>query len=280
MLVAGVGLIGGSLALAARERGLVGEVLGFGRGEENLELARRKGIIDRYFLRPEQIPGGVDLLILALPVRAIIELGSSFVPALGPGGVVSDVGSVKRKIVEEMERLLPSSVSFVGAHPIAGGEEWGSGAASGDLFAGKRCILTPTEKTDKKALERISSLWREVGARVEIMEPGLHDRILAIVSHLPHVLAYGLVNVLGRSAVDSVDLKEYCAGGFKDLTRIASSRPELWRDICLLNGEAIADSLECYIGYLGILRRWIVEGRGDLLEEEFARANETRRQIP
>ncbi|MGH7831889.1 MAG: prephenate dehydrogenase, partial [Candidatus Binatia bacterium] len=191
-----------------------------------------------------------------------------------------DVGSVKARIVQDMERLLPRSIPFVGAHPIAGSEQWGAEAAAPGLFSGRRCILTPGRATNGKALQKMARLWRGVGAGVEIMSPALHDKILAIVSHLPHVLAYSLVNTLGRSRADSVDLKQYCAGGFKDFTRIASSRPEIWRDICLLNREAIGKSLTDYIRSLERLRGWIRDGQGALLERAFARANEIRSRIP
>lgn len=279
MVIAGVGLIGGSLALAARRRGLVREIVGFGRGGRNLRVARKERIVDRYFLRPEEFPEGVDLLILATPVRAVAPLAESFLPALESGCLVSDVGSAKAQIVREMEKLLPAGIPFVGAHPIAGSEQWGAQAAAADLFSGRRCILTPTGHTDPGALRRIASLWRRAGARVEIMDPEVHDRILAVVSHLPHVLAYAMVNALSRTAVDSIDPIHYCGGGFRDFTRIAGSRPEIWRDICLVNRRAIGQHLAGYIKELGRLRRWIREGRGDLLEREFARANVIRRQM-
>ena len=279
MVVVGVGLIGGSLALAARRRGLVEEIIGYGRGKKNLRLAQRKGIIDRFLVHEKEIPNGADLVILATPVQATLSLTSSFLPALEPGCLVSDVGSVKAGIVREMERLLPSHIPFIGAHPIAGSEQWGARAALPDLFSGQRCILTPTRNTDPDALEKMACFWRRVGAKVEVMDPRLHDRIMGVVSHLPHVLAYALVNTLNRTKLDSVDLKDYCGGGFKDFTRIASSRPEIWRDICLGNGRAIGKSLGDYIKHLERLRRWIRDAEGDLLEREFAQANEVRRQI-
>lgn len=279
MVVAGVGLIGGSLALAARKRGLIDEIIGYGRGEKNLRAAQRKGLIDRYFLDEREIPKGVDLLILATPVQATVTLAASFLPRLEPGCLVSDVGSVKARIVRDMERLLPRRIPFVGAHPIAGGEQWGSQAALPDLFSGHRCILTPTRNTGPGALKKVACFWRRVGAKVEVMDPDLHDRVLAAVSHLPHVLVFTLVNALSRSTVDSVDLKEYCGGGFRDFTRIASSRPEIWRDICLANRRAIGKSLTDYSKQLERLRKWIRNGRADLLEREFSLANEVRRQI-
>jgi prephenate dehydrogenase len=218
-------------------------------------------------------------LMMATPVQTTVSLTKTLLPRLQPGCVVSDVGSVKAEIVRGMEKLLPSTIPFVAGHPIAGGEQWGARAAKADLFVGHRCILTPTKRTDAAALRKIALLWRKIGAKVEIMDPQTHDRILGIISHLPHVLVYALVNALARTRVRGVDLKSYCAGGFKDFTRIASSRPELWRDICLMNRGALGPSLGDYIKSLEQLRRWIEEGKGTLLEKEFARANEIRAQI-
>lgn len=279
MVVAGVGLIGGSVALDARKRGLVGEIIGVGRGRGNLKFAQRQGVIDRYVMKETEIPEDTDLLMMATPVQTTITLTKAFLPALPPGCIVSDVGSVKAEIVREMEKLLPAHIPFVAGHPIAGGEQWGARAARTDLFVGRRCILTPTKRTDSAALKKIALLWRKVGADVEMMDPEIHDRVLAIISHLPHVLVYALVNTLARTRVGKIDLKTYCAGGFKDFTRIASSRPELWRDICLMNRRAVGESLGDYIKSLERLKRWIEAGKGGLLEKEFARANETRARI-
>jgi prephenate dehydrogenase len=280
MVVVGVGLIGGSLALAMRQRGLVEEIVGMGRGKKNLRFARREGMIDKYVLHETDIPSQTDFLMMATPVRTTVPITAAFLPLLQPGCIVSDVGSVKAEIVRGMERVLPRNIPFVATHPIAGSEQWGAQAARADLFVGHRCIVTPTDKTDSVAVKKITALWRRVGAKVEIMDPEIHDRILGVISHLPHVLVYALVNALAHTRVPGVDLKRYCAGGFKDFTRIASSRPELWRDICLMNGHAIGRSLGDYIKNLERLKRWIEGGKGALLEKEFARANEIRRQIP
>jgi prephenate dehydrogenase len=279
MVVVGVGLVGASLALDARRRGLAHEIIGVGRGEENLKFARRRGIIDRYVTRETDIPEGTDLLMMATPVGTTVPLAKAFLPALRPGCIISDVGSVKAEIVRGMEKLLPSSIPFVAGHPIAGSEQWGARAARSGLFAHHRCILTPTKRTDSGALRKIGSLWRKVGAKVELMDPETHDRVLGAISHLPHVLVYALVNTVTRTRVRGVDLKSYCAGGFKDFTRIASSRPELWRDICLMNRRAVGQSLGDYIKSLEQLRQWIDSGKGRLLEKEFARANRVRGQI-
>ena len=279
MVVVGVGLIGGSLALDARRKGLVKEIIGFGRGQRNLKLAQRRRIIDRYVTKATDIPKDTDLLMMAAPVQTTVSLTKAFLPALSPGCVISDVGSVKGELVRQMESLLPSNIPFVPAHPVAGGEQWGAGAAKADLFVHHRCILTPTKRTDTAALKKVARLWRNVGAKVELMDPDTHDRVLGVISHLPHVLVYALVNALARTRVRGVDLKPYCAGGFKDFTRIASSRPELWRDICLMNRHALGQSLEDYISNLEQLKRWIENGKGTFLEREFARANKVRARI-
>ena len=279
MVVAGVGLIGGSLALDMRRCGLVKEIVGYGRSEGNLRVAKRKGILDHYFLRETDIPAGVDFLMMGTPVQAIVPLTAAFLPRLESGCIVSDVGSVKAEIVKGMDKLLPSDIHFVGAHPIAGSEQWGADAALENLFVGRRCILTPSRKTHPGALKKMIALWRQVGARVEIMNAQTHDHVLGMVSHLPHVVAYALVNALDQTKLDGVDLKSFCAGGFKDITRIASSRPELWRDICLLNRKAVSKSLGNYIRNLEKMKRWIDKGDGRSLEQEFAHANDVRAQI-
>lgn len=280
VVMAGVGLICGSLALDMRRLKLAKEVIGYGRGEANLRVAKRKGIVKGYFLSPEEFPEGVDLLMMGTPVEAIAPLTEAFLPRLQGGCIISDVGSVKGEIVRAMERLLPKDISFVAGHPIAGSEQWGAQAARPGLFVRHRCILTPTRRTDRRALDQVAALWRRVGAEVEIMEPDVHDQVLGVISHLPHVLVYALVNALERQALNGVDLKKYCAGGFKDFTRIASSRPELWRDICLMNRGALGRSLGGYIKYLQQLERWIRDGKGTALEKEFARAYDIRAQIP
>jgi prephenate dehydrogenase len=280
VVMAGVGLICGSLALDMRRYRLAKQIVGYGRSEGNLRLAKRKGIIDSYFLHPEDCPEDVDLLMMGTPVEAIVPLTKAFLPKLGSGAIISDVGSVKGGIVSAMEPLLPRHVSFVAGHPIAGNEQWGAQAARRDLFVDHRCILTPTAKTDRKALKKVAALWRKVGARVELMTPEVHDEVLGVISHLPHVLVYALVNALEFQPRRGVDLKKYCAGGFKDFTRIASSRPELWRDICLMNSRALGRTLAGYIKYLQRLNGWIQDGKGGLLEKEFARAYDIRSQIP
>lgn len=279
MVVAGVGLIGGSLALAAKKRVLVRRVVGFGRNEAPLRLALEKKLIDAYFLKAEEYPAGTDLLVVGTPVGAIVPVTRSFLPHLENGCLVTDVGSVKRRVVSGMERLLGRRAVFVGGHPIAGSEQWGPEAATAELFVGRRCILTPTPKSDSVAVQRLAALWRGVGAQVESMDAGLHDKILGVVSHLPHVVAYALVNALDRTKIESADLAEYCGGGFKDTTRIAASRPELWRDICLMNREAVLRGLKEYMRGLQRMTDSIRAGDAAKLEAEFARALRARKRI-
>ena len=279
LVIAGVGLIGGSLALAARERGLVERVVGYGRNEKTLRRARKLGILDAYFTDAEDFPTDADFLVLATPVSAIAPVTRSFLPRIHRECLISDVGSVKRRVVADMERLLKGGPSFVGAHPIAGSDQWGPDPARADLFVRRRCILTPTRRTDPGALKKLRTFWRRVGARVELMDVRLHDRILGVVSHLPHVAAYALVNALERTRVESLDLAGYCGAGFKDTTRIAASRPELWRDICLLNREAVLKGLGEYARGLERIADCIRRDDGPGLEREFDQALAARKRM-
>lgn len=243
MCVAGVGLIGGSLALAARQAGLVGEVVGFGRTARNLEVARERGIVDRIATEAADAVAGADLIVLAAPVGACVDLAVRFAPHARRDAIVTDAGSVKEWLVAGLEAAWPVPANVVGAHPIAGSEASGAGAARPGLFHGRACVLTPTTTTDVSALARVRALWEGVGARVEEMSSSVHDELLARVSHMPHLVAYALIGSLdgvragGRVALD------YAGSGLRDTTRIAASPAELWRDIALANGPAIRRAL-------------------------------------
>lgn len=254
--VVGVGLIGGSLALAARAAGLVGHVTGVGRGATNLATAHERGIVDRTTHRVEDV-GPVDLVVLAAPVRTIPVLARQLAPHLSPGTVVTDVGSVKGSIVEELENVLPPGCPFVGTHPIAGGERSGAEVADAELFRGAPCVVTPTSRTDAAALGRIEALWQNVGARVLRMSPAEHDRALAWTSHLVHALAYCLTQV-----IDVADPEAFaCAGpSLRETTRVAASSPALWRDIFLANGPAVVGVMETYLSQLERLKESIASG--------------------
>ncbi|HLK10427.1 MAG TPA: prephenate dehydrogenase [Candidatus Binatia bacterium] len=260
MTVAGVGLIGGSLALAARRAGLVGEVVGFGRGAANLALARERGLVDRTADDPAVAAAGADLIVLAAPVGACAGLADRFRPYAAPGALLTDVGSVKGTLVAALEASWQGIGPVVGAHPLAGSEAAGAGAARADLFVGRRCILTPTPRTDAAAVARVRALWEGVGARTEEMPPAAHDALVARISHLPHLLAYALVTAVAGAAVDGRRALDYAAAGFLDTTRVAASRAELWRDIMLANAPALATALAEFRAALDRLDRLVTDG--------------------
>ena len=243
MAVAGVGLIGGSLALAARAAGLVGEVVGLGRSEANLRVARDRGIVDRVATDVAAAAAGADVVVLAAPVGACAALADAFRPHVAADTILTDVGSVKASLVAALETRWPDSGRVVGAHPIAGSEAAGAAAARADLFRGRLCILTPTPRTRPEALARVRALWRGVGARTEEMDATVHDEILARVSHLPHVVAYSLMRALGDAHVAGRPVLEYAGSGLRDTTRIAGSSAELWRDIALANAPALRGAI-------------------------------------
>lgn len=278
MAVVGLGLIGGSLALAARQQRLVGEVVGIDRDPAHLRAARARRLTDG---GTEDLSEGVrdaDLVVLAVPVASVVPAAREAAPHLRPGAVLTDVGSVKGPIVRGIEALAPRAWAFVGGHPVAGTERSGPGAARPDLFRGARCVLTPTARTDPGALERVMALWKGVGATVTTMEPEQHDAVLAAVSHLPHMVAYALVGALLALREDGGPLLEFSAGGLRDFTRIAMSHPVMWRDICLMNRGPLLAVLERYRGALGELERLIAAGDGDGLQATFARARAARRE--
>jgi prephenate dehydrogenase len=270
--IVGVGLIGGSLALAARAAGLIGETVGVGRSEANLAVARARGIVDRS-TRDVAAIGRVDLVVLAVPVRSTAATAAALLPHLAPGTVVSDVGSVKGEVVEQLEALLPADRPFVGAHPIAGSERAGAAAADAALFRGARCVLTPTPRTDPGALGRVRALWEGVGARVEEMTPRAHDQALAWTSHLVHVLAYALVRAI---AGDDPALLAAAGPSLRDATRIAASPAELWRDIFLANADAVLATIDGFGAELAALRAAIAAGDAAALETLLAAAVEAK----
>ncbi|MBI4516904.1 MAG: prephenate dehydrogenase/arogenate dehydrogenase family protein [Deltaproteobacteria bacterium] len=272
--IAGPGLIGGSLALAARAAGLVGEVVGLARSAETLAEARRRGIVDRASSDPLDAARGANLLVLAVPVRAIATVARQCLPVLAPGCVVTDAGSVKAPIVRELEALMPPGQPFVGAHPIAGTEEQGPAAADPDLFRHQLCIITPSAQTDAAAAGRIQALWEGVGMRVERMSPERHDDILAAVSHLPHVIAFALVNAVVAAGGD---LPRYRGGSLRDATRVASSSVEMWRDILLTNAAAVDAALARFSAELERLRGALRRGDEAELVRLLVRASAERR---
>jgi prephenate dehydrogenase len=279
LTVAGVGLIGGSLALAAREAGLVGEVVGFGRSEANLQLARERGIVDRFAREPAAAVAGADAVLLAAPLGACAALAEAFRPHVGPRTLLSDVGSVKGTMVEALEARWPDPRRVVGGHPIAGSEEAGAGAARADLFRDRLCILTPTTATQPEALASVRSLWEGVGARVEEMDASAHDAILARVSHLPHLVAFALVDAVARARAAGRPVGAYAGSGLLDTTRIAASSPEVWRDIVLANAGPLRAALAEFRVALDRLEQLVASCDAVGLEEAIADVRSARRAL-
>jgi prephenate dehydrogenase len=279
MLIAGVGLIGGSLGLAARGRRLVNEAVGYGRGEENLKIARERGAIDRYTRSAQEAARGADLIVLAVPVRSLRAVAEQLLPHAAPDAVVIDVGSVKQRVVEALEPVVRPPAAFVACHPIAGTEHSGAANALVDLFEDQLCVVTPTAHTDAGALARVRALWEGVGMRVETMPATEHDRLLALVSHLPHVVAYALIAAIEAERVAGRDPLAYSGGGLRDTTRIASSHPEMWRDIFLDNRAEVLRAIDGFGDAVARLRRMIESEEPHALEAELDRTRAARRRL-
>ena len=276
--IIGVGLIGGSLAGIIKSKGLSDCVIGAGRDRENLETAARMGLIDRYYQDPKKAVSGSDLVVLCCPVGKFEDVAREIKPYLADQAIVTDAGSVKGELVARLEEIFYLKARYVPAHPIAGSERSGAAAADMKLFNGARCIITPTKNTDLSALEAGTGLWEKTGAVVHRMDPFEHDRVFSLVSHLPHVAAYAMVSAL--AGIDGGERAiTYAAGGFKDFTRIAGSHPDMWRDICLLNGKNILTALDSYQEALWRFRELIEKGDGAALADEFARARDLRRKL-
>lgn len=279
LVIAGVGLIGGSLGLAARERGLVREVVGFGRTEANLKIALERGILTSYTFDPAEAARGSDLLLLALPVEATGPVAQQFIPFLPEGCILTDAGSVKAPVVNVMESLLSPTLSFVGAHPIAGTEQAGAAAAFSTLFANRLCVLTPTARTNPDALARIRALWAGVGMRVEEMDMYVHDQVLARVSHLPHIIAFSVMNAMRAARLPGVDPLAYAGSSFSDLTRVASSPVEMWRDICQSNRDALLAALTEFETALTRMKASIANGDKAALSQAMHDARTERQRL-
>ncbi len=278
LVVIGVGLIGGSLAMALRERGVVERIVGVGRGLKNLERAKELRIIDSFSQDLKEGSQGADLVVVATPVCIIPAAIKQIVPILRDGTIITDVGSVKQRILEEVEPFLPDGLHFVGGHPLAGAEKSGAEAASTRLFQGGKCILTPSPDTDPEALEKVTSIWRESGMEVVLMDAQRHDRIMGAISHLPHIVASSLVQTIKGSPDPTEDLLGYASGGFNDTTRVASSSPEIWRDIYLWNREAVLEAISRFDLSLRRLKRLIEEEDGAGLLKELEEAKKLKDQ--
>jgi prephenate dehydrogenase len=278
--IVGVGLLGGSLAKAVRQQGLADKIFGFGRNREKLEKAQALNIIDAYATDLESAVAHADLVVLCSPVSVMMPLVREMVSFLQPGCLVTDVGSVKKPLVGEIQSLMPEGVYFVGSHPIAGGEKSGFEASTADLFQDEKCIVTPTPKTNSSALNKTKELWKQVGMHVITMDVEEHALIFGAVSHLPHVIAYVLMNTLGSvSTKNHEEVTAFCGKGLKDITRIALSDPVMWRDICLSNKKPVLNLIDKFQGTLQQVRNLIEKEDGQLLEQTFETAKKYRMNL-
>ncbi len=276
LAVIGVGLIGGSLARALREGGHVGEVVGFGRSLGNLQTATDLGVIDRAEVSVAETVRDADMIVVAVPVGSMADIFLQLATSMMEGAVVTDVGSVKRSVVAMAKNALGArSAVFVPGHPIAGTEHSGVAASQVGLFERHRIILTPEDDTDAAAVARVRAMWQAAGGDVVSMTAADHDEVLAVCSHLPHVLAYALVDLLVRRD-DHKTTFDFAAGGFRDFTRIASSDPTMWHDICLANRDALVKVLQDYQQNLDEVRNAIDSRDGEWLMDTFTRAKRAR----
>jgi len=276
----GFGLIGGSIARAARAQGIVGEIVVTARTPQTRKRVIELGIADRVVETSAEAADGADLVIVCTPVGACGPTAKEIAARLKPGAIVSDVASVKGAIVRDMGPHIPKGVHFVPAHPVAGTEHSGPDSGFAELFINRWCILTPPAGTDPKAVERVREFWATIGARVELMDADHHDLVLAITSHLPHLIAYTIVGTADELAqVTSSEVIKFSAGGFRDFTRIAESDPTMWRDVFLTNKDAVLEMLGTFNEDLSKLTRAIRRGDGNALFDQFARTRAIRRGI-
>jgi prephenate dehydrogenase len=275
LAVIGVGLIGGSFALALKQAKAVSHVVGVGRDPANLKLALERGAIDSMASDAAAAARGADLILIATPVAQFPKVFASLTDAKA---VITDAGSTKRDVVAAARKALGKKVSqFVPAHPIAGAERSGVAAATAELFRSKRVVLTPLVENSEEIISKVDQAWSACGARIMRMDPDEHDAVLAAVSHLPHLLAFALVHDVARRG-NSEQLFSFAAGGFRDFTRIASSHPEMWRDICIANRDRLLDELKAYSSKLGSVQKLLEAGDAAGLERLFAEARAAREQ--
>ena len=275
LVIFGVGLIGGSAALALRKAGAVRHIVGMDRNNEMLEEALRLGVIDEAAHGTDCV-SDADIVLLAVPVAQMGPLMAAIAPYLSPGTIVTDVGSTKADIIDAARANLGKHLPhFVPGHPIAGTEKNGVTAASAQLYEGCNAVLTPMAETEEAAIETVRTLWQTCGARVSTMPAEAHDRIFAAVSHLPHLLAFAMIDGISWRT-NAEQLFGFAASGFRDFSRIAGSSPEMWRDICLANRDALLIELDAYLAQLSRLRQMVAAGDGTALEMLFKNASEAR----
>jgi prephenate dehydrogenase len=277
LVVVGVGLIGGSFALALKAAGAVRHVAGLGRDPQAMARALELGIVDEVCTTAQEAMRGADLVLLAAPVGQTGPILASLLPYLEPQTIVTDAGSTKCDVVASAREALGERIAqFVPGHPIAGSESNGPDAAMAGLYRGKKTVLTPLPENDPLAVEKVANAWRQCGALIHTLSPEDHDRVFAAVSHLPHLLAYALVDDIAAKPHASL-LFQYAASGFRDFTRIAGSSPEMWRDISLANRAALLTELDAYLAQLTTLRARLAAADGPALETVYANAQRARR---
>jgi prephenate dehydrogenase len=278
--ILGIGLIGASLAYSCRQRKVAAKIVGFGRSADNLKKAQEKNIIDSGSTDLKTAVEGSDLIILCTPVGVLAERIREMIPFLQKGCIITDAGSVKGPLVEEIDALMPDTVRYVGAHPIAGGEQSGLEAAHAELLTGAKCIITPTANTQAEALQRVTEFWAEVGMQIITMDAHEHDTVFGALSHLPHVVAYALMNTVANVKTASHgDILSMSGGGLKDITRIASSDPVMWRDICLKNKLPVVTLINQFQSALENIKTLIEQDQAEALQETFADANVHRGKL-
>ena len=276
----GVGLIGSSIARAARLENAVGSIVATARSPETRRRVAELGLADQIVETNAAAVEGADLVVVCIPVGACGAVAQEIGPHLSPGAIVSDVGSVKSGVVRDMHPHLPSHVQFVPAHPVAGTEYSGPDAGFAELFVNRWCILTPPENTDAQATEKLAAFWRLLGANVETMTPEHHDLVLAVTSHLPHLIAYTIVGTADElQNVTRSEVLKFSAGGFRDFTRIAASDPTMWRDVFLANKDAVLEVLGRFNEDISALTRAIRNGDGATLFDQFTRTRTIRKGI-
>jgi len=276
----GIGLIGSSLARVLRRDAPQTKIVACARRAETLDTVRRLGIADATTDDPAKAVADADLVVIATPLSAYAEVAQRIAPALKDGAIVTDVGSVKEAAIRELQPLLPERVHFVPGHPVAGTEHSGPESGFPELFHDRWCVLTPLPETDPEALAKVRALWEMAGMRVTTMPAEHHDKVLAVTSHLPHLIAYTIVGTATELGEDlQSEVVAYSAGGFRDFTRIAASDPVMWRDIFLANREAVLELLQRFSEDLTALQRAIRRGDGEVLHDWFTRTRAIRRSI-
>lgn len=276
----GIGLIGASLSHAMRRGGLANSIAISSRSQETLARAQELGLGNDYYSAPGDAVVDADLVIHCAPVGASEAIAKAIGPHLKPGAIVSDVGSVKQSVIDQMKPHLPDGVHFVPGHPVAGTEYSGPDAGFASLFDGRWCILTPETHTDPEATQKLQAFWEACGSMVEVMDPKHHDLVLAITSHLPHLIAYNIVGTADDLATDTrSEVIKFSASGFRDFTRIAASDPTMWRDVFLHNKDAVLETLGRFSEDLSTLQRAIRRGDGEQLFDLFSRTRDIRRSV-